>query len=31
MTEITAVYLCLALIPLTVCIYATIAFIEEIC
>jgi hypothetical protein len=31
MTEITAVWLCLALIPLTVGVYATIALIEEIC
>jgi hypothetical protein len=31
MIEISAVWLCLALIPLTVCIYATIALIEEIC
>jgi hypothetical protein len=31
MTEITAVWLCLALIPLTLGVYATIALIEEIC
>jgi hypothetical protein len=31
MTEITAVWLCLALIPLTFGVYATIALIEEIC
>ena len=31
MIEISAVWICLALIPLTVCIYATIALIEEIC
>jgi hypothetical protein len=31
MTEITAVWLCLALIPLTVGVYAAIALIEEIC
>jgi hypothetical protein len=31
MTEITAVWLCLALIPLTLGVYATIAIIEEIC
>jgi hypothetical protein len=29
MTEITAVYLCLALIPLTLGIYGAIALIEE--
>ncbi len=31
MTEITAVWLCLAIIPLTLGVYATIALIEEIC
>jgi hypothetical protein len=31
MTEIAAVWLCLALIPLTLGVYATIALIEEIC
>ena len=31
MIEISAVWLRLALIPLTVCVYATIALIEEIC
>ena len=30
MTEITAVYLVLSLLPLTLGVYATIAFIEEI-
>lgn len=30
MTEITIVYLCLALIPVTLGIYAAIALIEEI-
>jgi len=29
MSEITAVYLVLSLIPLTLGVYATIAFIEE--
>ena len=31
MIEISAVWLCLALIPLTLGVYATIALIEEIC
>lgn len=30
MSEITTVYLCLALIPITLGIYGTIALIEEI-